>query len=666
MPRKKDWAEKQTDQMLSELEGRINDEYSTAYKELSEKCDKYFLGFEKRDAVKLSQVSAGQISQEEYTEWRKNQMLIGQRWSDMVDTMAKDLTKVDQKVISMTRGFLPEAYALNHNYGTYEGEKSTHVDTAYTLYDRHTVERLLRDQPNMLPALKPNSPTARKLAERKDLIWNKQHLNSAITQGVLQGDDLKSVSKRLQSVTDMDNKAAKRNARTMMTGAQNAGRLDSYKRMQDMGIEVQKQWMATLDHYTRSSHAHLDGERADIDKKFANGLKYPGDRDGRPEEVYNCRCTMIGYFPEYPYENMQRYDNIEGKPIDEVTYSEWAGWKEKTAKNPPIDHRKWIDNVYSSRYSEKDRAEIAQMYSEAPYEVQQFYDKYAQDMNPMDDNGYLRGKAWFNNQDEQIHLSGKRDIEGDNLHVRLQTSSHEFAHNMDYLAGEKNRQFYLSQQYRDKNGRTFDEIIKDDWNEYFAGRYNDVRKKNVDLYWADVWDKVSKGSSAMDEYIKDVMLNLKQKNLYEWSDPEWLDLYDEYKEINGSDVKYIEFFIKHKEKLSSVTRSGETTVYEGITRDMIKEFCGEMRRNYSMSTRGDLSDMFELYSIEHGYLQFPFGVGHGLEYAKRDGALAKEAFAEMMDSTLANKESLELIKTYLPNAYNAFLDMIGGAVNGKK
>lgn len=335
MPRKKDWAEKQTDQMLSELEGRINDEYSTAYKELSKKCDKYFSGFEKRDAVKLSQVSAGQISQEEYKEWRKNQMLIGQRWSDMVDTMAKDLTKVDQKVISMTRGFLPEAYALNHNYGTYEGEKSTHVDTAYTLYDRHTVEKLLRDQPNMLPALKPNSPTARKLAERKDLIWNKQHINSAITQGVLQGDDLKNVSKRLQSVTDMDNKAAKRNARTMMTGAQNSGRLDSYKRMQEMGIEVQKQWMATLDHYTRSSHAHLDGEKVDIDKKFANGLQYPGDKDGRPEEVYNCRCTMIAYFPEYEYENMQRYDNIEGKPIDEVTYAEWAGWKEKKKKVLP-------------------------------------------------------------------------------------------------------------------------------------------------------------------------------------------------------------------------------------------------------------------------------------------------------------------------------------------
>jgi hypothetical protein len=30
----------------------------------------------------------------------------------------------------------------------------------------------------------------------------------------------------------------------------------------------------------------------DNDKPFSNGLMFPGDWRGRPEEVYNCRCTL--------------------------------------------------------------------------------------------------------------------------------------------------------------------------------------------------------------------------------------------------------------------------------------------------------------------------------------------------------------------------------------
>jgi uncharacterized protein with gpF-like domain len=64
-------------------------------------------------------------------------------------------------------------------------------------------------------------------------------------------------------------------------------------RMNDMGILTEKEWMATHDKRVRDSHAAIDGETKPTDELFSNGLMYPGDPNGAPAEVYNCRCTMV-------------------------------------------------------------------------------------------------------------------------------------------------------------------------------------------------------------------------------------------------------------------------------------------------------------------------------------------------------------------------------------
>ena len=56
---------------------------------------------------------------------------------------------------------------------------------------------------------------------------------------------------------------------------------------------MRKGWSAHLDGRERASHAALDGDFVDMDDEFANGLQYPGDPDGDPEEVYNCRCSLV-------------------------------------------------------------------------------------------------------------------------------------------------------------------------------------------------------------------------------------------------------------------------------------------------------------------------------------------------------------------------------------
>ena len=58
-----------------------------------------------------------------------------------------------------------------------------------------------------------------------------------------------------------------------------------------------QKWCIVQHNRVRDSHAQLNGVRVRYNKTFPNGCRYPGDPSGRPEEVYNCRCTMVAITP---------------------------------------------------------------------------------------------------------------------------------------------------------------------------------------------------------------------------------------------------------------------------------------------------------------------------------------------------------------------------------
>ena len=308
-----DIAHEQTDKLIDELDKKLNTVYSQASKEMQEKLDKYIQGFETKDKAKLAEFKSGKITKQEYNKWKLGQVKIGEKWTEMRDTLASDMTSTNQIAASLINGHKPTVYALNHSYSTFQLEKDSLVDTSYTLYSHEAVENLIKNEPNLLPKNKINVP--------KDKAWNRKKIDNAVTQGILQGESLKDVSGRLKDVTDMNQNAAVRNARTAMTGAQNAGRIDAYKRAKDMGMSVKKVWLATLDGRTRHSHRTLDGETIDIDEKFSNGLRFPGDADGVGSEVYNCRCTLLGQPKgiDYKVSDLTRRDD----KLDGMSYKDW-------------------------------------------------------------------------------------------------------------------------------------------------------------------------------------------------------------------------------------------------------------------------------------------------------------------------------------------------------
>lgn len=288
----------EADRILRSMESEVHKVYRTAYSEIQAKADEYLKNFIKEDSRLREQVSNGTLSPDDYRQWRRSHMLTGRRWYEMADILATDMTNSNLIAASIINGHLPEVYAVGYNYGLYTIEKQALFETSFTLYDRHTVERLIRDKPDLIPQAKINIP--------RDRRWNKQKMNSAITQGILQGETIPEISQRLAKVTDMNEVSAIRNARTMTTSAENGGHYDAVGYYKSLGVKVNFQWQTCEDSLVRKSHIKVNGEIIKPNGIFSNGLRYPGDPNGKPEEVYNCRCRAVEIFDGFDFKEVDK------------------------------------------------------------------------------------------------------------------------------------------------------------------------------------------------------------------------------------------------------------------------------------------------------------------------------------------------------------------------
>lgn len=356
-----DVAHVATDKLIAEMEKRINKIYRQAHKEIDAKCNDYFKRFYTKDKLKRDELKAGLITAKEYAEWRKGQLIVGDRWLRMRNQLAQDMHNTNVIARSITEGYMPEVYAINHNYGTYECEVGSGIDTSYTLYNREAVENIMRENPSLLPA--PGKALQERIAAGKDVLWNSQQIQAVMLQGILQGESIPQLARRLRNeVSDTNRKASIRNARTMATTAQNAGRMDSFKRAENKGIRMKKTWIATLDERTRHWHRILDGQTIGNDEYFTTeysndpGLLYPGDvKNGDPADIYNCRCTLIAQIEGF--ERDTRADRVIRATNDDGSVMTYAQWEKGKQKSRNILHQERLGQsmkgAFIKRYKER-------------------------------------------------------------------------------------------------------------------------------------------------------------------------------------------------------------------------------------------------------------------------------------------------------------------------
>lgn len=147
-----------------------------------------------------------------------------------------------------------------------------------------------------------DNPAARAwLGKKNRNYWENKVTKSTISQlttelqaGMLEGEGIPALSDRVGKVMGhAERYRSVRIARTEVVGANNAG---GYLCREANGIP-KKEWITALDDLTREDHADADGQVRSNNAPYDVGgekLMFPGDPDGSPEQIINCRCTDSG------------------------------------------------------------------------------------------------------------------------------------------------------------------------------------------------------------------------------------------------------------------------------------------------------------------------------------------------------------------------------------
>jgi len=126
----------------------------------------------------------------------------------------------------------------------------------------------------------------------------KSQVRSQLQTGAELGESIDKIADRIRGVFNVANGRARTIARTEVVGASNFGR---HSQMMASNVKM-KEWFTALDEKVRPDHIGMHGTRVRIDEMFSmpdgSMLKYPGDWNGSPGQIINCRCISVAVIEE--------------------------------------------------------------------------------------------------------------------------------------------------------------------------------------------------------------------------------------------------------------------------------------------------------------------------------------------------------------------------------
>ena len=126
-------------------------------------------------------------------------------------------------------------------------------------------------------------------------------IQQALADGVANGASIDDLARGVQDVFDVASRSrAQTIARTEVISASN-GSASLAAAQFPADVAAGQEFIATRDERVRDDHADADGQVVAMGAPFEVGgesLLYPGDPDGSPENVINCRCTVAFLTPK--------------------------------------------------------------------------------------------------------------------------------------------------------------------------------------------------------------------------------------------------------------------------------------------------------------------------------------------------------------------------------
>ena len=172
---------------------------------------------------------------------------------------------------------------------------NSHIGTLFDLQGQGIPLILPLDQEQMISAITLNSklsaPLYNTLGYNVDFL--KTNIRMEISRGIAQSLSYQEMARNIKNTTNVDYNKTLRIAKTEGHRIQCESAYNVQVGAKQKGADIVKQWDSTLDSRTRESHQKLDGEIVEVNKKFSNGLLYPGDSNGVASEVVNCRCALL-------------------------------------------------------------------------------------------------------------------------------------------------------------------------------------------------------------------------------------------------------------------------------------------------------------------------------------------------------------------------------------